>query len=257
MNDLDQLLHDWGRRNEPTTAQVDDLQARVMKGLKSSASASNLPLKPSAIAHPVLRFSTTRGMLEVIVAFAASLIVAFWISQLSEFGGNTISSEATDVVAANSVDQQSLFAELDRMFDGRWRWLSEINGRVHLQTDELNDTSTEPGLSVRLTVIRRRPGQAGWTVVWEASVLSHTDEWVQLPKDLMAGATISVWSHELPDGSVLVESDVALTKPVALQLAEPHIYGPMPQSARLWSAQRADGDFQLIQSISRLESGHG
>src|SRR5262249_12796151 len=135
--------------------------------------------------------------------------------------------------------------------------LSEIDGNVQLQTSETDVSSSESGVVVRLTVVKRKSQGASWTIVWDVSIISHAGEWVQLPPDQTGGDSISVWSHTLPDGAVVVESDMSLTKPVSLQLAESRIVTRPAQPTQLWSLRRSDGEFQLIQSVSPLESNRG
>ncbi len=245
MNDLNRLLQDWADRCEPSETKLDQLQLRVVEQL-------------TVIRRTPPREQRSAGWIAV-VSVAASLLAAmlvFWGSR------RDTSSRPVDLAselppASDLSARQPLFVELDRMFDGRWRWLSEVNGRVHLQTDESNDVSTEPGMAMRLVVVRRRPGETKWSVVWEASVLTRGDEWVQLPDELTGDNVLSVWAHALPDGSVLVESDVALTAPVAVRLSEQQVFEASARPARLWSARRPDGEFQLIQTIARLEAHHG
>ena len=87
--------------------------------------------------------------------------------------------------------------------------------------------------------------------------MARSDEWVRLPEELIGDDAVSVWAHALPDGSVLIDSDVTLTSPVAVHSSEQHIIGGSNRPTRLWSARRADGEFQLIQSVARLETHHG
>ena len=200
-----------------------------------------------------------------IVTVTASLLAAvtvFWSGRRDD-SVRSMDVGVASLPAGDLAARQSLFRELDRLFDGRWRWLSDVNGRVHLETDE-DSASLVPlphdessGIAVRLTIVQRRPGEAKWNVVWEVSVLARSEEWVRLPTELTGDSTVSVWVYALPDGSTLVESDVALMAPVSVRLSEQHVFGASGRPARLWSARRSDGEFQLIQSVARMEAHHG
>ncbi|TXT33471.1 MAG: hypothetical protein FD138_1876 [Planctomycetota bacterium] len=87
--------------------------------------------------------------------------------------------------------------------------------------------------------------------------MARSDEWVRLPESLIGDDTVSVWVHSLPDGLVLIESNVTLTAPVAVHSSEQQVFGQSVRPARLWSTRRADGEFQLIQTFARLEAHHG
>jgi hypothetical protein len=196
-----------------------------------------------------------------VLAVAASLLAAVTLFLVS---GARELARPVDVAHESTpndlVSRQSLFNELDRMFDGHWRWFGEVNGRVHLQTEEpftSDADAAENGVAVRLAVIQRRPGESNWHVVWEASVVARSDEWVRLPEELIGDDAVSVWAHSLPDGSLLIESEITLTAPVAVRLSDQQVFGASVRPARLWSTRRADGEFQLIQSIARLETHHG
>ena len=200
-----------------------------------------------------------------VAVVAASLLAAvtvFWSARREDTSGS-MDVPVASLPAGNLFARQSLFSELDRMFDGHWRWLSDVNGRSHLETDDPSDSSANlpgdesSGVAVRLTIVQRRPGETTWTVVWEASVLARSEEWVRLPVELPGDSAISMWTYMLPDGSTLVESDVALTVPVSVHVSEQHIFGTSGRPARLWSARQSDGEFQLLQSVARMEAHHG
>ena len=254
MNDLNQLLRDWAARNEPTSAEVQRLQTRIV------AQLSNVG-RTSLAGHTDFGVPSTTGWiaLGVVAASLLAAVTVLWPGRRSESARPTdiaMQSLPTNDLAA----RQSLFVELDRIFDGQWQWLGEVNGRSHLQTDDVagrDRNDSRDGLAVRLTVVQRRRGESGWHVVWEASVLARSEEWVRLPSELTGDDTVSLWAYLLPDGSVLVENDVALTSPVAVRITEPHIFGRSSQPARLWSTQRDDGEFQLLETIARMEPKHG
>ena len=266
MNDLNHLLHDWATRQEPTPAELDLFQTRIVEQLANDVARTPTSEQTSMAGRTDVGVRSTRSASAIaLVVVAASLLAAvsvFWS------GRGDDSARSTEVPlallpAGNLSARQSLFSELDRMFDGRWRWLSEVNGRVHLETDEpsvrlANLPSDESsGVAVRLTIVQRRPGEAKWNVVWEASVLARSEEWVRLPIELPGDSAVSMWTYALPDGSTLVESDVALTVPVSVRLSEQHVFGVSGRPTRLWSARRSDGEFQLIQSVARMEAHHG
>lgn len=254
MNDLDDVLRDWSVRQEPSPAAMQELHTRIGQQL------ANVDRMVARTDVGVCSTTRTSGGVAVI-AVAVSLLAAvtlFWVSGARELARPVdVAHESTP---SDLVSRQSLFNELDRMFDGHWRWLGEVNGRVHLQTEEPVTSAvdvSDNGVAVRLAVVQRRPGESKWHVVWEASVVARSDEWVRLPEELIGDDTVSVWAHSLPDGALLIESEVTLTAPVPVRLSEQQVFGGSVRPARLWSTRRADGEFQLIQSIARLETHHG
>lgn len=265
MNDLNQLLGDWAARQEPTPAALNSLRARVVEQLSNVAQTSRS--EPTVMALQTNEISRSRLFTSwfAVLSVAASLLAmaaVFWSSRGLD-SDRSLDSAFAALPANDVAGRQLLFRELDRMFDGQWRWLGEVNGRVHVQTEEssvdpANSSSAEnSGVAVRLTIVRRRPGDTDWNVVWEASVLARSEEWVRLPSELLGDSEVSLWAYSLPDGSVLVQSDVALTGPIPVRHSDQQFFGASQRRARLWSAHRSDGEFQLIQSIARMESHHG
>lgn len=262
MTELNHLLHDWATRQEPTPAGLDFLQARIAGQLADVVRTPAPDPTAKAIRTNVGSRSIWANWITTVVV-AASLVAAaavFWSGRREE------SAHFMDLASLPSGDlasRRSLFNELDRMFDGRWRWLSEVNGHVHLETDEPSTDSVDlsneenSGVAVRLMMVKRLPGESKWKVVWEASVLARSEEWVRLPVEQSGDNAVSLWAYSLPDGSVLVESDVTLTAPVQVRLSEQQVFGASRRPARLWSARRSDGEFQLIQSIASWEAHHG
>src|SRR5262249_18558274 len=134
---------------------------------------------------------------------------------------------------------------------------SEVNGRIHLELSDAGERSSADGTSIHLKIMHRPSRQTHWKVVWQVSVLARAQEWVQIPVENMGDDLISVWSYRLPDGAVLVESDIQLSNPLQLHFVEPHVFTNPSQPARLWSAQRADGDYQLIETVGQVSSEPG
>ena len=256
MTDLNHLLREWESRQQPTPSELDSLQARIAEQLADVASKPEptLLVSRSTPSEPSKRASAI-AVLAVLASLLAAVTV-LWSGLRSD------PSRPVDLAIASLPDgdfaaSQSLFRELDSLFDRRWRWLSELNGQVHIETDEPATDPVTSSVSVRLTIVQRRIGESNWNVVWEASVLARSEEWVRLPVELAGDNGVSLWTYSLPDGSTLVESDLTLTAPVPLRVSEQHVFGESGQPAKLWSARRSDGEFQLIQSVARWETNHG
>ena len=265
MTDLNHLLHEWASRHQPTPAELDSLQTRIAEQLANVARTLTSENAGTTGRTDVGVRSTRSASALALVVVAVSLLAAvtvFWSGRRDD-SVRSMDLALASLPAGDLSARQALFNELDRMFDGHWRSLSEVNGRVHLQTDEssvsLADLSSaeNSGIAVRLTILQRRPGDAKWNVIWEASVLARSEEWVRLPTELPGDSAVSMWVYSLPDGSTLVESDVALMVPVSVRLSEQHVFGASGRPTRLWSARRSDGEFQLIQSVARMEAHHG
>ncbi|MCX7422526.1 MAG: hypothetical protein NT013_23685 [Planctomycetia bacterium] len=265
MNDLNDLLHNWAPRQEPSSVELRIQHEQILKRLVNVAEATSVaPIV--AVRRETSASNSSMLNCVAVVAVAASLLLAtsmFWFGHPGRLT-NSRESELVSVPAGDPTSGQPLFSELNRMFEGHWRWLSEVNGNVHLEVDESTDdgaaighNETNAGVSVRLTVMQRRTNDAKWTVVWDALVLTRSEEWVRLPIESTGDNAVSIWAYSMPDGSTLIESDVVLTVPIPVRLSEQHVFGTSHGPARLWSARRSEGEFQIIQSVARMEAHHG
>ncbi len=249
MNQLDEALRNWADQSEPDSSAIDALKQHILdsaaaervRDVTVQSAADRDGLRPTTRPGP-------RGSWVWLVALACVLGVVVFLGRESNSGKHTL----PEVVVATSPATDLLATELDRLFEGQWRWHGEVNGRSHLETsDELVAEAADDDLlrvAVRLTVVERRRGEGRWRVVWDASVLARSDEWVQLPASLTGRDSVSLWAYVLPDGSVMVESDVSLSGPVSVDLATGRLFSRGTQAVELWAEQQGDREVRVLES---------
>ena len=260
MDNLDKLLIDWAERQEPMEAHFEALRRRVRT--ESNSRAPSMPLdadrqRRTGCSHGSRTNTGRRGTMALICSVALVLATCVWFPGGATKVDNDVSWQGSTANTVSSTDEQTLFHELNRMFGRQWRSFSDINGQIDVQTATPNESNEGTGLAVHYTVLKRALNGQRWEVVWDASILTYADEWVQSPTENASGASLGVWSHQLPDGAILIENELTLTTPVSVKIHEPQVYRHPSKPTRLWSGRGADGEFQLIQSISRMESNRG
>jgi hypothetical protein len=66
-----------------------------------------------------------------------------------------------------------------------------------------------PPVTLRLTVVRREPGEVNWSVMWRVSVLARSEQLVKLPRTTVDSPSLSLWTYLLPDGKIACDADLS------------------------------------------------
>lgn len=261
---LDDLLRDWSQQEQPDDAALAALLERVLRGLPDPAIEAGLPAsevadQPVLVRRPPHRDTggSIRAQRLVVALLAGVLSLALLFAAMILHTPHATNRSGPLLTSAGQETQQRLFAELNALFPGQWRWSSEVNGRMHLEVSDDSPPAAAPaeGVIVQLAVVRRSSRGQTWSTLWEATVLSRPGEWIRLPDELAGNNRLTVWTCPLPDGGLLVENELALTSPVVVQLSEPRVYLGA-NTACLWSGQDRDGEYQLLQSVVRTGGSH-
>ena len=78
-------------------------------------------------------------------------------------------------------------------------------------------------VAVRLMVQRRTVGQAEWEAMWTADVVSRSEEVVRWTADSDPGSSVVVWVYPLPDGMILVVTELNLGESQTVQATSSHL----------------------------------
>ena len=217
--------------------------------------------------HHALRSSGTCHPPAWLVA-AASLLVALGLG----YAGFRLGSQdppgpmapATDaaVPAFAQLDPPALrtavalLSELEWMFDQRLQWVAETSGQVRLRIAEPGEhVGGQPTVLVRITVVQRDAARATSQVLWTAQVVGGDQQLVRLGNG-PAGATdeprLQVWAFALPDGRIMVDSELRLAGPVPLHVAS----GGVQDSGvptKVYAGRQGGGEFEVYQTVALLK----
>lgn len=252
MANLDEALRDWSQQRALNEAGVD----RLMAGIQQRVADEVTMVTRDAVVVTHLATSSERadGRFNKWGAFAA---VACVFLLLGVAVGRRISrtdGEARIEVASTTEASALLLKEMDRLFEGRWTCLGEVNGQTFVEaTDRVDsDVESRPRVAVNLVAVERCGSESTWRVVWKATVVTRSQEWVRVPERVAGGDSVAVWVYALPDGAVMVESELALRGERGIEVSTGKLFPKSPldrhRVVELWTERRGDRELRVLEA---------
>ena len=235
---LDELLASWSQSNEPSSAHLANLQAKIF--IEAAP-------RSGAVARPAPAWQRPPW----IIPFAAALACcALAVTLALRFGGiGPVTSAAPPAASQLPTDHlQTLLSEMDRLFQGRLAWVAETNQDVSLGLDE-SSSAGGPHVAVRVVVLKCAADGKSWQPIWTGDVVSRPEELVQLSFTTDA-SRLSLWTHVLPDGAVAVETELGIEGNETEWTSTSVQQSQVPQQVLFTRAQR--GEFQVWQTAALL-----
>ena len=193
------------------------LRARVAAAVRESALLDLPPVLPGRRAAGVW------GRVAWFAMGAAAAVLAVCVFQPGDQGGRPMAVRQepaeslpplAEFPAAELAEKSRLLAGMEELFGGRLAWLAENGGEgKQVQLGLLPEGALLRGakpMAVRVVVFTRKTGSPDWKPVWQADLVAHDEQLVELPQDNVAGATLRLWTQRLPDGLIAVDSELAL-----------------------------------------------
>jgi hypothetical protein len=149
---------------------------------------------------------------------------------------------------------RELYAEVDRLFVDRLRWVAQSNGDVLLGVDAAQGRVGEPSSPavVKLVVLARGFGQPDWRRVWQTDVILRSEEAVEVTTDQNAVDRVALWVYALADGRIAVDTDLVLSAP--LKLASQHNAVVDPGVPMELVGIRQEGmEYRVLQTVAMLD----
>ncbi len=220
--DIEDLLRKWSHSNQPSTQHLDQLA----RGIEEKLATEENEVDQSDIAHSVpggagvsSDWSTAfKWMLSVAAVVLVVVVGARWMvpREGSQHGPVVEVSPADPIESISDAQRQhkqKLLADLDRMFDGKRVWFAETESDVVLGGDDqpsASDLADQSAVVMRLVLARRSSPTRDWQRVWTADVVSRTDQVVQFvsQEPQQPSATVTAWTHMLPDGMIACDVDL-------------------------------------------------
>ncbi|MFN3189103.1 MAG: hypothetical protein ACE361_01165 [Aureliella sp.] len=271
---MEELLKEWGEWKTPDRF-VDSEQ--IKDAAKQLILANELPSEPSELESEVGKSVevTRRGASQTdsrrydLVAFlgtVAGLLIAlgfYWLgSRMSTPGSNgelrnAASSKAELVHSAfeltvDDIQQARVVAvNYQRLFGGRFAAALETEESVDLIVSQQSETSQAAAEAALLRLsYASKNADGSWNPVWNCDVLTRADRAFVLQGSKSEGdLELEIWTHELPDGNVLVDfgfGSAALSRPnrqVVLELARANL-----QAEQLFCTAQNGVEYCLFQS---------
>ena len=140
-----------------------------------------------------------------------------------------------------------MYAEVARMFPDQSVWVSMDQDHMEMGMVSLDEAADTGRLVVRVEVQRR--GKTGsWKKVWRRDVVTSPNAWVDTVSKENPEEKLSVWTHPVSDGILVMESYLDLPLPYRVAAREQVMFtlqeeGPVVQETRLHPGLR------LIQTL--------
>ena len=255
MNGHDPLtsrLHSWARNSEPGDDRIAQLQRRIATRLRATAADCEPAVAPVATRlWPVKLAYAAAG------AAVAALVIGLALRPYGEAVDATANGGATGLAAVSADDLAaitSLYSETERLFDDHLRWIAD-NGRnvsfgISPATREARATARP--LLVRLVVATRADGETAWTPVWNMDTLVRGEDYVEVVTEGESLERLSLWTYPLDDGTIVVEGQLALEKPLRMT-ATINAVVPAGSPSEVFSLRTADREYRALQTVTFID----
>jgi hypothetical protein len=212
---LDDRLMQWASFKAPSRKHVAELTRRITREARYARHEVQAVVeKPGSVpGWSKLAYAGLGAGVTCLVLVLAGLV--FLPRRNPEENGFTA---LVGISAEQRASQGRLFSEMNRMFTEGLRWVVQSGGEVGIGLDTVpvaRERDTPP-LLVRVTVLARSEGETTWRQAWSADMMVHDQDIVEVAPDPRSNNTLAVWVYALEDGKLAVDTQVALTLPVAL-----------------------------------------
>lgn len=255
----DAMLQEWSRRQSPSDARVGALEERIAERIAEGLATVSLATVrvESVSSKPAGR----RRLLVWCTAAAAAMAAACWM-YWSPTGERLVAEPvaaaefpAVEHTVAELAAQERLLAEADRLFDARLTWLAEEGSEVEIGLAEERSVARDGSLAVaiRLVVVRRREHEEAWDAVRAIDVIARSEAAVELSDDHQG---LFLWAYVLPDGTIAVDADMAVTPRGTLRATTSGIFAPGVPA--MVASRHVNGtEYRIFQVASLLKAANG
>lgn len=248
---IDNLLQEWAARTAPDNARVQRISEGISRAL---AGERLLPVEQiSAISEPWPLW----GRLAYAAAGAAiAFAVSAWLFVSGVVGPKPVNGGAVELAQIPSRQLETrtvLFEEVECLFAGRVRWVATSADDVQLglvSGAEAAEPASEP-MMVRLVVLKKAAGGDSWQEVWDADVLTRSQEFVELTPNPGVANNLAIWVYPNSDGTVVVESHISLMAPVQIASSTSSVVHP-GRPVEILSMKTGDGEYRVYQTVVPL-----
>lgn len=241
---LNETLRAWAQRREYSEQRLQSLADGIMQSLS----------RPPGVVEPEYAPAMRRLELWPRVAYiamgaAAMLAIILGINLARPHAPMPISTPP-GLSANYAVSKAAVIREMNRLFSGQLRWVSENNGAIKVGIDSETGTR-EDGLTsawVQTVIVTRRAGETTWRPVWSTAVQVHNDEQIELPSLVDSDGRLLFWAYAVDKDKWAIDSLCAWNTPVRLSSQSSEIIetGKYQEIAALKTDNREYRVFQTV-----------
>ena len=271
---LDALLGQWADQSA-SPGGLDDLHARIVSELLESPSDETqlnghaTQLVGSAARHAMAGYSHRRGWRPdrwaagFAVGSAMMLLISvgvFWfaVQDQSSVPSVDLPPDYAWLRDEQIQNKEVLLTEMENMFDSQLAWLAETGDRVEFGLDRSSGGDVEQlpsdatRLAVRVVVERRPQGSEDWQLAWALDVVSRSEEIVRVAPRDADGNELRLWTYQLPDGLIAIDSDLQLAGRDQFQATTSGIQQDR-QPVQILTTRDKGTEYRVFQTVAVLD----
>jgi hypothetical protein len=206
---IDNLIKEWARQAEPTDEHLKALTQRVSGKLRyvQPEAEGNKQRAPSAFRILAPLGYTAIGALAAVVMF---LYLPIGVQEVNSGSALKVAAAAAGLSQSRIATGIKLFDEMDRLFNGNLRWVSESNGDMGMGVETTPGPCDAVPALVRITVLARRGDSADWSTAWQSDVVLRGQDLVEVAPNAESANKLALWVFPLEDGKIAVDTSVSL-----------------------------------------------
>lgn len=250
--DASTLLKSWAARREPTPEHRGESISRLRRALASE----RFLCVEEAPAFTAARVARARFAWALSGAAGACAIMLMLSSPFRQ--PDAARPELAQIPLAKAAELHRVYGEAMALFEDHLRWMATSNGDIQMGVSPESGPADRSGppVLVRLTLVARSRGGRDWRPLWTADLLTRKEEWVDWAPGGKPENRVRMWVMSNPDGSYVVDSNVAMDAPVPLRNDSLRVLKP-GQSAEILAIDAGAEEYRLYQEIQPLTVKRG
>ncbi len=253
MNDreLYDLMQNWAANRATDEQQLERLRQKI---LQAAAGGHDLP---TAVRTDYARKRQHTAFRYGVVAAAAAISLTtaiLWRPFADHPAPRQDFCELSASFSSDDLnDRATLFREVERLFNDDLRWLasSDAGLQMGIQSVSVEANSGTGSMAIRTVVLQKSNGDSSWRKVWKMDVMTRGEEWVELPANQNLPNRLALWAYTLPDGKIIVETQIALEGRVPLKAGTSKVLAP-GKPVQVFSLKTKDGECRVLQAVAPL-----
>jgi hypothetical protein len=250
---LDTLVRDW-RRRQDVRSDTTALASRVAAAVRADDGLGS----PEVRQRPHGRWPERTAWFTAGIAAAVAVAVLLRSADRDDTAADWPPS--VKFAAAQVAEKAAVAAGMEETFADGFAWVAEHDSRIDVGLAPGEPPVRGTPLAVRIVVLSRREGDAEWRPIWQSDVVARSEQVVDVAAGTAGNGRLRLWMHELSDGAIAVEGDLALAEtlpPVTASFGSVQRPGE-PQ--RVTGRRTIDIEWQVIQTVVPLvprDATHG
>ncbi|WP_254508104.1 hypothetical protein [Anatilimnocola floriformis] len=240
-DDTDPFVRQWSQGKSLNRDELQHLSTAICRQARIEAADE----KPQPARRS--RSAIVAAAVAAALSIAAVYLLMFRPNAVSNTNNND--AEFAQATAIPAERLRLLASESGRLFDQRVAWLAELNQNLLMGLDEEAHAADQKRqqIALRVVVFHRNSRSQAWQPVFSTNVVTREEEVIEMqnPAD---GQSLRLWTHILPDQSVAVDTDLAMSGQAGPHWSTTSVLSGGP--AVVFKQNDGPGEYQVWQSAA-------